>query len=202
VREWPIEAGRNFLPEEDARGAQVCVLGQSVAKTLFDDSDPIGSTIRIGGVSIEVIGLLTPKGRTGFGQDQDDIVLIPFYTAQARIIGVATPTTTAANSNPIFNASANPLGVTPKIADVVGVIFVKSRSPELSGEASAEVTQILRRRHRRRPDQPDDFTVRNVNDLINVAQGTARALSLLLAGVAAISLAVGGIGIIIFCWFP
>jgi ABC-type antimicrobial peptide transport system permease subunit len=78
---------------------------------------------------------------------------------------------------------------------VVEVIFVKSRSPELSGEASAEVTQILRRRHRRRPDQPDDFTVRNVNDLINVARGTARALSLLLAGVAAISLALGGIGI-------
>ena len=195
VRDWSVAIGRTFLPQEDLGGARVCILGQTVAKTLFDDADPIGSTIRIGGVQIEVIGVLTPKGRTGFGQDQDDIVLVPFNTAQDRIIGVTTPTTQVTNSNPIFNASSNPLGVGRKIAGVVGTIFVKSRSPELSGQAMSEVGQILRRRHRRPPDQSDDFTVRNINDLINVAQGATHALSLLLASVAAISLAVGGIGI-------
>ena len=195
VRDWSIATGRNFLPQEDLGGAQVCILGQTVARTLFDYSDPIGSTIRIAGFPLEVIGVLTPKGRTGFGQDQDDIVLLPFNTAQARIVGVTVPTTQATNNNPIFNVSSNPLGVVRKIANVVGAIFVKSRSPELSQQAMAEVEQILRRRHRHRQSQLDDFTVRNVNDLIEVAQGTASALSLLLAVVAAISLAVGGIGI-------
>ena len=195
VRDWSIATGRNFLPQEDLGGAQVCILGQTVARTLFDYSDPIGSTIRIAGFPLEVIGVLTPKGRTGFGQDQDDIVLLPFNTAQARIVGVTVPTTQATNNNPIFNVSSNPLGVARKIANVVGAIFVKSRSPELSQQAMAEVEQILRRRHRHRQSQLDDFTVRNVNDLIEVAQGTASALSLLLAVVAAISLAVGGIGI-------
>ncbi|MGD0076373.1 MAG: ABC transporter permease, partial [Candidatus Binataceae bacterium] len=195
VRDWSVAIGRSFIPQEDLGGARVGILGQTVAKTLFDDADPTGSTIRIGGVQIEVIGVLTPKGRTGFGQDQDDIVLVPFNTAQARIIGVTAPTTQVTNSNPVFNASSNPLGVARKIAGVVGTIFVKSRSPELSGQAMAEVGQVLRRRHRRPQDQSDDFTIRNINDLINVAQGATHALSLLLASVAAISLAVGGIGI-------
>jgi ABC-type antimicrobial peptide transport system permease subunit len=195
VRDWSVAIGRSFLVQEDLGGARVGILGQTVAKTLFDDADPIGSTIRVGGIPIEVIGVLTPKGRTGFGQDQDDIVLVPFNTAQDRITGVTAPTSKVSNSNPIFNASSNPLGVGRKIAGVVGTIFVKSRSPELSGQAMSEVGQILRRRHRRPPDQSDDFTVRNINDLINVAQGATHALSLLLASVAAISLAVGGIGI-------
>jgi macrolide transport system ATP-binding/permease protein len=190
-----VAIGRSFLVQEDLGGARVGILGQTVAKTLFDDADPIGSTIRVGGIPIEVIGVLTPKGRTGFGQDQDDIVLVPFNTAQDRITGVTAPTSKVSNSNPIFNASSNPLGVGRKIAGVVGAIFVKSRSPELSEQAMSEVGQILRRRHRRPQDQSDDFTVRNINDLINVAQSATHALALLLASVAAISLAVGGIGI-------
>ena len=195
VRDWSVAIGRSFLAQEDSAGARVGILGQTVAKTLFDEADPIGSTIRIGGIPIEVIGVLTPKGRTGFGQDQDDIVLVPFNTAQDRITGVTAPTSTVTNSNPIFNASSNPLGVGRKIAGIVGTIFVKSRSSELSGQAMSEVEQILRRRHRRPQDQADDFTVRNINDLLNVAQSATRSLSLLLASVAAISLAVGGIGI-------
>jgi macrolide transport system ATP-binding/permease protein len=195
VRDWSVVDGRNFLPQEDLSGARVCILGQTVAKTLFDDADPIGSTIRIAGAQIEVVGVLTPKGRTGFGQDQDDIVLVPFSTAQARIIGVATPTMQPTNSNPIFNASANPLGVARKISDVVGVIFVKGRSSEPTGRVKEEVEQVLRRRHHRSRDQPDDFTIRDINELIGVAQSAAHAMSLLLAAVAAISLAVGGIGI-------
>jgi macrolide transport system ATP-binding/permease protein len=195
VRDWSVAIGRSFSAQEDLGGARVGILGQTVAKTLFDDADPIGSTIRVGGIPIEVIGVLTPKGRTGFGQDQDDIVLVPFNTAQNRINGVTAPTSTVSNSNPIFNASSNPLGVGRKIAGVVGTIFVKSRSAELSGQAMSEVGQILRRRHRRPQDQTDDFTVRNINDLINVAQSATHSLSLLLASVAAISLAVGGIGI-------
>ena len=195
VRDWSVAIGRSFLVQEDLGGARVGILGQTVAKTLFDDADPIGSTIRVGGIPIEVIGVLTPKGRTGFGQDQDDIVLVPFNTAQDRITGVTAPTSKVSNSNPIFNASSNPLGVGRKIAGVVGAIFVKSRSPELSEQAMSEVGQILRRRHRRPQDQSDDFTVRNINDLINVAQSATHALALLLASVAAISLAVGGIGI-------
>lgn len=195
VRDWSVAIGRSFLAQEDSAGARVGILGQTVAKTLFDEADPIGSTIRIGGIPIEVIGVLTPKGRTGFGQDQDDIVLVPFNTAQDRITGVTAPTSTVSNSNPIFNASSNPLGVGRKIAGIVGTIFVKSRGSELGGQAMSEVEQILRRRHRRLQDQADDFTVRNINDLLNVAQSATRSLSLLLASVAAISLAVGGIGI-------
>jgi macrolide transport system ATP-binding/permease protein len=195
VRDWSLASGRNFLAQEDRGGARVCILGQTVSKTLFDEVDPIGSTVRIGRVHMEVVGVLTPKGRTGFGQDQDDIVLVPFNTAQERINGVSAPTATVTNSNLIFNASSNPLGVARKIAGVVGTIFLKSRSAEQSAQAMAEAGEILRRRHRRSPDQADDFSIRNINDLINVAQGATYALSLLLAAVAAISLAVGGIGI-------
>ena len=146
-------------------------------------------------MQIEVIGILSAKGtyrvRPGSRRHRPGAIQ---YCA-GRITGVTTPTTQMANSNPIFNASSNPLGVARKIAGVVGTIFVKSRNSELSGRAMAEVEQILRRRHRRPEDQSDDFTIRNINDLINVAQSATHALSLLLASVAAISLAVGGIGI-------
>lgn len=89
LREWRMASGRNFTAEEDAAGARVCVVGQTVARTLFgEDANPIGATIRVGGVAVEIVGMLTQKGRTGFGQDQDDIVLVPFNTAEGRISGV------------------------------------------------------------------------------------------------------------------
>ncbi|MGO9056809.1 MAG: ABC transporter permease [Candidatus Binataceae bacterium] len=196
LREWRMASGRNFTAEEDATGARVCVLGQTVARTLFgEDANPIGATIRVGGVAVEIVGTLTQKGRTGFGQDQDDIVLVPFSTAEGRISGAAPPTSEVANSNPLFNASSNPLGVARKIDGIVNVIFVKAKSPELADIALRQTARILRRHHRIPQDLPEDFSVRNLNELVNVAEHSAGTMAFLLASVAAISLAVGGIGI-------
>jgi len=196
LREWKMASGRNFTVQEDAAGARVCVVGQTVVRTLFgEDANPVGAAIRVGGVSVEIVGTLAQKGRTGFGQDQDDIILVPFNTAEGRISGAAPPTSEIANSNPLFNASSNPLGVSRKIDGVVNVIFVKARTPELADVALRQTVQILRRHHRIPQDQPEDFSVRNLNELVNVAEHSAGTMAFLLASVAAISLAVGGIGI-------
>jgi putative ABC transport system permease protein len=173
AREWPIASGRLFEPEETARGAQVVILGQTVARNLFGEGvDPIGETVRIRAVPFTVIGVMVSKGQSMMGQDQDDTSFVPLPTIRQRLVGVNR---------------AN--------ARSVGVIHVKIRQGESMTQAEDDIRQLLRQRHRLQPGQEDDFQIRNLTEIANTAAGAATTLSLLLAAVAAISLAVGGIGI-------
>jgi len=167
IRQWPVEQGA-FFTDSDVRGsAKVCVLGQSVVKQLFADSDPIGAMVRIKDIPFRVVGVMSFKGGSGFGGDADDTVLIPLSTAQNKLLGV-----THVNS-----------------------ISVSAVSEKQVNEASDQITELLRQRHRIREGQPDDFFIRTQLDAAASADETSKVMTTLLASIAAVSLLVGGIGI-------
>jgi putative ABC transport system permease protein len=172
AREWDVAWGRLFAPEEISRGAQVALIGQSVARSLYGGLDPVGQELRVGKVPLRVIGVMAEKGQSVSGQDQDDIVLLPLNTARQRVIG-----RNLANSRSVHS------------------VYVKVREGENLAAAEKDVKTLLRQRHRLQPTQSDDFTVRNLADIAASQEASARTLALLLAAVAGISLAVGGIGI-------
>jgi putative ABC transport system permease protein len=168
IRAWPVASGRLFTQSEVDAIAKVAVLGQTVVRQLFPDgSDPVGATISIKGAPFVVIGTLAPLGQSGTGQDQDDAVLIPYTSAMERLTGLTT---------------VNQLMVSATGADRIDAV-------------QAEVTQTLETRHRIAAPQPDDFQVRNLQAIARAASSTATVMEVLLAGVAAVSLIVGGIGI-------
>ncbi|MEQ8247001.1 MAG: ABC transporter permease [Alphaproteobacteria bacterium] len=173
VREWDVVEGRMFSTDDVRRSTKVAVIGKTVADNLFVDQTPIGETMRIKKVPFEVIGVLAPKGQNSFGQDQDDVVLIPITTARTRVLG------TSARSRP----------------DSVNVISVKAVSAARMKEAEEAVNELLRQRHRIGPGEEDDFTVRNLSEITDARAESQRILTLLLAAVASIALLVGGIGI-------
>ncbi|MBM3226384.1 MAG: FtsX-like permease family protein, partial [Candidatus Tectomicrobia bacterium] len=171
VRDWPLALGRFLSKQDDDSGATVAVLGQTVVDNLFGaGQNPLDQVIRIKNVPFRVIGVLTPKGQSTQGMDQDDTVLIPFTTAERKVIG------------------ASMLGT-------VGAIMVSAVSPGLIPEAERQIKALLRERHRLKRGQDDDFTVRNLADVAATAQSTSQSMSILLASVASVSLLVGGIGI-------
>jgi putative ABC transport system permease protein len=172
AREWEVEEGRAFEPEELARGAQVALLGQTVARTLFPDTSAVDQIIRVRNVPVRVVGVMTKKGQSSFGQDQDDVMFVPLITGRTRIIG----------RNLAKGRS-------------VGAIYVKVRDGESLSMAENDVKALLRQRHRLQPGQDDDFSVRNLAEIAATREASARTLALLLAAVAGVSLAVGGIGI-------
>jgi len=172
ARDWDIAEGRGFEPEEYERGAQVVLLGETVARTLFDDVDPVGETIRVRNVPFRVVGVLARKGQTTGGQDQDDVVVAPLRAAQQRILGV-----NRANSR------------------AVGSIVVRIRDGEDTAEAEEQIRTLLRQRHRLQAAQEDDFILRNLAEVAATRDASSRTLSLLLAAIATVSLVVGGIGI-------
>jgi putative ABC transport system permease protein len=173
LREWQVVDGRIFGPEEVRRAAKVAVLGQTVVENLFVDQDPVGETIRIKKVPFEVIGVLDKKGQNSFGQDQDDVVLIPISTARKRVLG------TSARARP----------------DSVSIIMVKAVSAARLKEAEDAVNDVLRTRHRIGPGEEDDFRLRNLAEITDARAESQRILTLLLSAVASIALLVGGIGI-------
>jgi putative ABC transport system permease protein len=172
AREWDVTSGRLFLPEEIDRRAQVALLGTTVARSLFDESDPVGQSIRIRNVPFTVIGVLVSKGQTTFGTDQDDIVMVPLGTARQRVFGVNR---------------AN--------ARSVGSIVIKVAEGDDMAQAEEDIRALLRQRHRLQANEDDDFFVRNLSEVAATRDASSRTLALLLAAVAAVSLAVGGIGI-------
>ncbi len=172
ARDWDVAAGRGFEPEEYDRGAQVVLLGETVARMLFDDADPVGEAIRVRSVPFRVVGVLAPKGQTTGGQDQDDVIVAPLRAAQQRVLGVNRA-----------NARA------------VGSITVRVREGEDAGQAEEQVRTLLRQRHRLAAAQEDDFLLRNLADIAATRDASSRTLSLLLAAIATVSLLVGGIGI-------
>ncbi|HSR57823.1 MAG TPA: ABC transporter permease [Candidatus Binataceae bacterium] len=217
VREWPVTLGRPFTEEEARSAAPVCLLGQTVVNNLFGpDEDPVGATIRVKGFPLRVIGVLSIKGQSNWGQDQDDVVILPFKTAQTKVLGVAAPVMASAappTTNPVLNpyvgvpttnqilsqtsASAviNPFGGAPKITGVVHMIFAKALAADAVHAAQQQIDEVLRQRHHINAGEDEDFTVRNLNDIAQASESASRVMTTLLAAVASISLLVGGIGI-------
>ncbi|BDV41643.1 multidrug ABC transporter substrate-binding protein [Geotalea uraniireducens] len=170
IRDWPVVEGRNFTQSDIEGATKNCLIGQTVAENLFGSEDPIGRIIRIKRVPFIVVGLLADKGQSPQGTDQDDIVMVPLRTALRKILGSQFPNT-------------------------VGAILVQARSKELLSQAEEEVVTLLDQRHRIGPAKERDYSVRNLSELLAVAQQSSRVMSLLLGAVASISLVVGGIGI-------
>jgi putative ABC transport system permease protein len=172
AREWDVAGGRTFEPEEIGRGAQVALIGQTVARTLYGGIDPVGEELRVRNVPFRIVGVMAKKGQTTWGSDQDDVVFLPLNAARQRV-----------------------LGRNPANARAVGAIYVKVREGEAMERAEADVKALLRQRHRLQPNQEDDFSIRNLADIAATREASANTLALLLAAVAGVSLVVGGIGI-------
>jgi putative ABC transport system permease protein len=172
VRDWALIEGRNFTGAELRAGAKVAILGATTARELFGSASAIGEQIRIMNVPFTVIGLLSVKGQSGWGSDQDDTALVPLSTARRRLFGAEQT-----------------------IPDNLRTIMVEIASAEEMVAAQAEIETILRDRRRVRSGAPDDFRVRDMADFIRTRTETQSILSLLLGATAAISLVVGGIGI-------
>jgi len=195
ITNWRIAAGRDFTGEDETGAALVAVIGQTVYKQLFSESEsPVGATILVKRVPLRVIGLFAGKGQTPFGQDQDDLVMIPFTTAERKVLGVAAPSQ-AALASAIYVTAPNPFGLQPRLTGKVNAVFVQAGRPEDVPVAINEVTETLVRRHHIHPGDANDFSVRNLSQIADVVQGSSRIMALLLATVASISLIVGGIGI-------
>ncbi len=167
IRLWPTVAGAVFGEQEVERAADVCVIGQTVAENLFQDEDPVGKTIRVRNLPMTVVGVLSYKGRTSEGSDQDDILLAPYTTVQKKLIGYTH----------------------------VNAIQVSAVSEAAAGEAQNQIESVLRDRHRLLPGEPDDFHVHTQQDAAEMADRTGEVTTMLLASVASVSLIVGGIGI-------
>jgi putative ABC transport system permease protein len=172
AREWELAAGRPWTAEEEAGAAKVALIGETAAASLFADADPIGAQIRIRNVPFEVVGLLARKGQAANGQDQDDMVMVPFWTARRSIIG-------ASRAN----------------ARAVGTILLKVHEGEDMAAVEEDVRALLRQRHRLAATEPDDFSLRNLSEIAATRDASARTLAVLLSSVATVSLLVGGIGI-------
>jgi putative ABC transport system permease protein len=171
VRNWPVATGRFLSRQDEESAATTAVLGFTVVQQLFGPGqNPLEQVIRIKNVPFRVVGILTPKGQSTMGTDQDDAVLIPFSTAERKVIGTA-------------------------MLGTVGVIMASAVSPEAIPEAQQQIQTLLHQRHRIPRGQDDDFTIRNLADMAATAQSASATMSLLLASVASVSLLVGGIGI-------
>lgn len=167
VRDWPLETGRQFTNGELRAGKSVCILGATVRKELFGGQDPVGATIRLGKLSFQVIGVLASKGQSSFGTDQDDFVLIPVRTLHRRIAG---------NTD-------------------VRSIYVSAQDGVSTEKVKKDIERLMRELRRIAPNKEDDFYVRDMQEIVSTLTGTTRILTALLGAVAAVSLLVGGIGI-------
>ncbi len=172
ARDWPLVDGRSLTPEDLDGATKVLLLGQTTAVNLFGDSDPIGQIIRVKNVPFTVVGLLARKGQNSWGQDQDDIILIPLTTAKQKVLG-------ASRSNP----------------RAVGSISIKIRPDEDMVEAESQIRSLLRQRHRLQPLEDDDFYLRNLSEMLQTQEESSKVMTYLLAAIASVSLLVGGIGI-------
>ena len=169
IRNWKVEKG-DFFSDSDVRSAErVIVLGKSVADKLFSGIDPIGQMIRVRNLPFRVIGVLTAKGQSMVGQDQDDTAIVPYTTVQRKLLGQQIPS--------------------------IGQAMISSISPEASAVTEKQVAELLRQRHKIQPGQTDDFMVRNMTDVAQTSAQITTLMTILLGSIAAISLIVGGIGI-------
>ena len=173
VREWRLKSGRMFLPEEDQTAAKVAILGSTVADKLFNGEEAVGQIIRILNTPFSVLGVLEEKGASGNGQSQDDVVFVPLSTATRRLVG-----------------SANTIN-----RDAVAYIIASAKSDDAIPGAIEQITSLLKVRHRIAAAQEDDFTATSAAAALAAQQESVRTISILLGSIAAVSLVVGGIGI-------
>ena len=167
IRQWPLSDGASFIGQDVRSSNKVCVIGRTTASQVFGSEDPIGQVLRIQGVPFLVTGVLTPKGLSPQGTDQDDIVIMPYTSAMKRVIGGST----------------------------LRGINIQVASPNDLAPAQQQITELLRQRHNIRAGRDDDFTVRNQQEIAETATATSRIMALLLGAIASVSLIVGGIGI-------
>ena len=167
IRQWPLSDGASFTGQDVRSSNKVCVIGRTTASQVFGSEDPIGQVLRIQGVPFLVTGVLTPKGLSPQGTDQDDIVIMPYTSAMKRVIGGST----------------------------LRGINIQVASPNHLAPAQQQITELLRQRHNIRAGRDDDFTVRNQQEIAETATATSRIMALLLGAIASVSLIVGGIGI-------
>jgi putative ABC transport system permease protein len=167
VRKLAVDHGAFFGQDEMDRAENVCVLGHTVVNILFMNDDPVGQTIRVNNQPCKVIGIIEAKGQSATGQDQDDMILMPYTTVQKKIKGI----------------------------NWLDDIWASAPTPDLIPEAEKEITDLLRERHHLRPGQLDDFNIRHPVDIANAMADSARMMEILLASIASIALFVGGIGI-------
>jgi putative ABC transport system permease protein len=166
VREYHVERGRYFTLSEMQSQAKVCLLGKTVVENIFLGEDPLGKTIRLNRLPFKVVGVLEEKGPTPRGSDQDDIILVPLFTAQRKILGITH----------------------------INAMMVKAMDGRLK-EAEEDINALLRQRHRLTPREDSDFTVRNLTEFLERAESASRSMGFMLGAVASVSLLVGGIGI-------
>ncbi len=172
AHDWTLEDGRFFTIEENMGGRKVVLLGQTVVQNLFGEENPIGREVRIRATPFEVIGVLGRKGQNPMGQDQDDVVIMPYWTARRSVMGASRA-----------------------FARAVATISVKVHEGEDMSAVEEELRQFFRQRHRVAANEPDTVQIRNLSEIAATRDASARTLSLLLAAVAAVSLLVGGIGV-------
>src|SRR5512147_2251166 len=170
VRDWELTSGRAFTAQDVKSATKVALLGQTVVDNLFGDQNPVGQTIRIKNVPFTVVGVLAPKGQNAQGQDQDDTIMIPVTTAQKKLFGTQFP-------------------------GMVRIIMVKARSTDDLAAAEKQINELLKQRHHIGLKQDDDFTVRNLTQMMQAAEQSTQVMNLLLGSIASVSLLVGGIGI-------
>ena len=167
IRAWPIGSGEFFTEGDVRTAARVCVIGKTIQDNLFSGSDPVGMTMRIRNLPFRVIGVLTTKGQNQYGQDQDDTVIVPYTTAQKKMLSRTD----------------------------IQQIMVSAISPAATFTAEKQITELLRQRHKLSLNQENDFFVRNLTDVAELADANSKIFTNLLASIAGVSLLVGGIGI-------
>ena len=172
IRAWPLDEGASFTSQDVAMGAKVCLLGRTVVEQLFGDDDPVGQSVRVRTLACQVVGVLARKGQSQMGQDQDDVVLMPFTTVRRKL----------------WKSSGS-------AANTVNRIIVSATGPSATKPALAEMQALLRQRHRTAEGEPEDPSIRDLTEYGQMAEETTRTITLLLASIAAVSLLVGGIGI-------
>jgi putative ABC transport system permease protein len=170
VRDWSLAGGRYFNANEERAGSKVCVIGKSVARRLMGEGDPVGRELRIQNVPFRIVGLLETKGQSPGGEDQDDTVLVPIVASHARLFG--TP-----------------------FKDEVRVIMVQAASRDAILQAEEEITAVLAKRHRIAGGADNDFTVKSLTEMMRASEESLKIMTTLLGSIAAISLLVGGIGV-------
>ena len=170
ARDWDLAYGRPFTQQDVNNSTKVALLGQTVVNNLFGEQDPVGRTIRINKIPFTVIGVLSIKGQSPQGQDQDDTILIPVTTALKKLFGTTAP-------------------------GMVWFIMVKAKSDEDLLAAEKQINDLLRQRHHLGQKQDNDFTIRNLTQIMQVQEQSTRVMTLLLGAIASVSLLVGGIGI-------
>ena len=170
IRDWSLASGRSFTQQDIDGATKVCLLGKTVVDNLFGGIDPVGQVIRIKNLPMTVIGVLATKGQSTQGQDQDDTIIVPLTTAQKKLFGMQFP-------------------------GMVRLILVQATAPEVMKDVEDQINDLLRQRHHIQPKQDNDFSVRNLTEIMSTAEQSANVMSLLLGAIASISLIVGGIGI-------